>query len=52
MLVHPDYIGASFAALEDHWGGIDGYLGAGLGIDPRLRDRLRSVFLERAAEAG
>jgi protein-tyrosine phosphatase len=48
VLVHQDYITTSFGALEDHWGGIDGYLEGALGVDDRLRDRLRSVFLEPA----
>lgn len=46
VLVHVDYMSTSLAALEEHWGGIDGYLGAGLGIDEQLRSRLRSVFVE------
>jgi protein-tyrosine phosphatase len=46
VLVHEDYIFTSLAALEEEWGGIDGYLGAGLGIDEQLRSQLRSVFVE------
>lgn len=49
VLVHVDYISTSLAALEEHWGGIDGYLGAGLGIDEQLRSQLRSVFVEPGA---
>ena len=47
VLVHEDYIATSLAALEEEWGGIDGYLGDGLGIDEQLRLALRSVFLDR-----
>jgi protein-tyrosine phosphatase len=46
VLVHEDYIFTSLAALEEEWGGIDGYLGNGLGIDDELRSRLRAVFLD------
>ncbi len=38
-------------ALEEYWGGIDGYLGGGLGVDAQLRSQLRSVFLEPAPTA-
>jgi protein-tyrosine phosphatase len=51
VLVHEDYISTSLAALEEYWGGIDGYLGGGLGVDAPLRSRLRSVFLEPAPTA-
>ena len=51
VLVHVDYITTSLAALEEHWGGIDGYLGGGLGVDAQLRSRLRSVLLEPAPTA-
>jgi protein-tyrosine phosphatase len=46
VLVHVDYISTSLAALEEYWGGIEGYLGGGLGVDATLRAQLRSVFLE------
>jgi protein-tyrosine phosphatase len=46
VLVHEDYIATSLAALEEEWGGIDGYLREGLGIDEQLRARLQSVFLQ------
>jgi protein-tyrosine phosphatase len=46
VLVHVDYISTSLAALEEYWGGLEGYLGGGLGIDAGLRAQLRSVFLE------
>lgn len=46
VLVHEDYILTSLSALQERWGGIDGYLGAGLGIDEPLRSRLRTIFLE------
>jgi protein-tyrosine phosphatase len=46
VLVHEDYIATSLAALEEEWGGIDGYLTAGLGIDGQLRSRLRAVFVD------
>jgi protein-tyrosine phosphatase len=51
VLVHVDYITTSLRALEEYWGGIDGYLGGGLGVDAQLRARLRSVFLEPAPTA-
>jgi protein-tyrosine phosphatase len=51
VLVHVDYITTSLVALEEHWGGIDGYLGGGLGIDAQLRSQLRSVLLEPAPAA-
>jgi protein-tyrosine phosphatase len=51
VLVHVDYISTSLAALEEYWGGIDGYLGGGLGVDATLRSQLRSVMLEPAPTA-
>ena len=51
VLVHVDYISTSLAALEEYWGGIDGYLGGGLGVDATLRSQLRSVLLEPAPTA-
>ena len=51
VLVHEDYISTSLTALEEYWGGIDGYLGGGLGVDATLRSQLRSVMLEPAPTA-
>ena len=51
VLVHVDYISTSLAALEEYWGGIEGYLGGGLGVDATLRSQLRSVMLEPAPTA-
>lgn len=51
VLVHVDYISTSLAAVDEYWGGIDGYLGGGLGVDAQLRSQLRFVFLEPAPTA-
>jgi protein-tyrosine phosphatase len=44
--VREEYLRASLAALDEHWGGLDGYLARGLGADTALLDDLRAWMLE------
>jgi protein-tyrosine phosphatase len=45
VTVHEDYVRASLTALEETWGGIDGYLHEALGLDDDLLDAFREVML-------
>lgn len=40
------YLQEAFDAVDRHFGGLDGYLSAGLGLDAATLDRLRSRLLE------
>lgn len=40
------YLGEAFAAMDEHYGGIDNYLEAGLGIGAPERARLRELLLQ------
>lgn len=42
----PDYLAAAFAAVDECWGGTEGYLRDGLGLTPALRARLADRLLE------
>lgn len=44
--VHVECVDASLGAVDEHWGGIDGYLYDGLGVSEDLVDRLRRHLLE------
>lgn len=46
FLVHAAYAQAAFDAVEEHWGGIDGYLRDALQIDDDQLARFRSSMLE------
>jgi protein-tyrosine phosphatase len=42
--VRPEFLQASFDAIDQDYGGLDGYLRDGLKIGPAQRDRLRSLY--------
>lgn len=44
--VHAECVDASLRAVDEHWGGIDGYLYEGLGVRAEVVDRLRDLLLE------
>jgi protein-tyrosine phosphatase len=44
--VDEDYLVTALAVAAEHWGGIEGYLTDGLGIDAADRERLRARLLE------
>ena len=46
MEVRPEYLQASFAAIDEHYGSFDNYLYRGLGIDEATLQRLRSALLQ------
>ena len=46
MEVRADYIDASFAAVDEHWGGFDSYLREGLDFSEADLGRLRGNLLE------
>lgn len=46
MGVEPEYLEAAFAVIAEKHGSIDGYLRDVLGVDDRLRGRLREVLVE------
>jgi protein-tyrosine phosphatase len=46
MAANPDYLLASYAAVEDTFGSFEAYLERGLGLSPRLREDLRDLLLE------
>ncbi|MET9775509.1 tyrosine-protein phosphatase [Streptomyces sp. NPDC006367] len=41
-----EYLTAAFETIEETWGGVDAYLGQGLGITPGTRARLRERMLD------
>ena len=46
MEVRPEYLQASFAAIDEHYGSFDNYLDQGLGIDEATLQRLRAALLQ------
>jgi len=46
MEVRPEYLQASFAAIDEHYGSFDNYLDQGLGIDKQTLERLRAALLQ------
>ncbi|HVR89523.1 MAG TPA: tyrosine-protein phosphatase [Novosphingobium sp.] len=46
MGVEPEYLEASFAAIDQRYPSLDAYLTAVLGVDEALRDRLRARYIE------
>ena len=46
MEVRPEYLQASFTAIDEHYGSFDNYLGQGLGIDGETLERLRAALLQ------
>jgi protein-tyrosine phosphatase len=45
VIVHEDYVRASLTALDETWGGIDGYLHEALGLDDDLLEAFRQTML-------
>ena len=45
---HPDYLAASFEAIDQGWGSVGSYLSAGLGLTTEHRKRLQDRFLAMA----
>jgi protein tyrosine/serine phosphatase len=43
--VHPDYLQRALAVIAERDGSIDGYLGATLGLDTAMRERLHERLL-------
>ncbi|MDQ0790527.1 tyrosine-protein phosphatase [Streptomyces sp. B3I8] len=41
-----EYLRAAFTTIEETWGGVDAYLGQGLGVTPEVRTRLREHLLD------
>ncbi|MFI1761107.1 tyrosine-protein phosphatase [Streptomyces sp. NPDC020800] len=41
-----EYLQAAFESIEETWGGVDAYLGQGLGLAPATRERLRERLLD------
>jgi protein-tyrosine phosphatase len=46
--VQPEFLQAAFEAVEQDYGGLDGYLREGLGLREAERERLRELYLEPA----
>jgi protein-tyrosine phosphatase len=46
--VQPEFLDAAFEALDQDYGGIEGYFREGLGLRKADRDRLRELYLEPA----
>ena len=46
MEVRPEYLQASFTAIDEHYGSFDNYLDQGLGIDGQTLERLRVALLQ------
>jgi protein-tyrosine phosphatase len=46
LRVHAECVSASLRAVDEHWGGLDGYLYDGLGVSKQLVERLRQRLLE------
>ena len=45
MEVRPEYLQASFTAIDEHYGSFENYLDQGLGIDEQTLERLRAALL-------
>jgi protein-tyrosine phosphatase len=46
MEVRPEYLQASFAAIDEHYGSFDNYLEQGLGMDEEALENLRTALLQ------
>ena len=46
MEVRPEYLQASFTAIDEHYGSFDNYLDQGLGIDEQTLEKLRAALLQ------
>ncbi len=44
--VQPEFLQAAFEAMDADFGGLDGYLEKGLGLDAAQREKLRAMYLE------
>jgi protein-tyrosine phosphatase len=47
LVLRADYIRVYLTAIDEDWGGIDGYLHRGLGVDDREVEALRARLLDR-----
>jgi len=47
--VQPEFLQASYEAIEQDYGGLEGYFREGLGLGEREGERLRELYLERGA---
>jgi protein-tyrosine phosphatase len=46
--VQPEFLEASFAAVDEDFGGIEGYLRDGIGLKASDRARLRELYLQKS----
>ncbi len=46
MAANPDYLLASYAAIEEGYGSVERYLGEALGVTPAMREELRVLLLD------
>src|SRR5262249_35682262 len=46
MFVRAEYLAAAFAAMEEGWGSVDGYLRRAAGLDDGEREQVRAALLE------
>jgi len=46
--VRPEFLNAAFEAVDEDHGGLEGYFREGLGLREAERERLRTLYLERA----
>lgn len=46
LSARPEFLIASFEAIEQEWGGLDGYARSMLGVDAGMRDTLREKLLD------
>jgi len=44
--VQSDFLEASLATIQAHYGTVDQYLEQAIGLDPSKREQLRSAYLE------
>lgn len=48
LKANPEYLAASYAAIEEKWGGLTGYFEDALGLSPERREELQARLLEPA----
>jgi protein-tyrosine phosphatase len=47
--VRPEFLDAAFEAVDEDYGGLEGYFSNGLGLREAQRERLKALYLERRA---
>ena len=47
--VRPEFLNAAFEAVDEDYGGLEGYFREGLGLREAQRERLKALYLERRA---